>query len=181
MPPAERAQTFASAPIGDLLAVLLRQMKRPLSAHGVSLSDEQARHRVAARLAGDAVPGVDALADALRAVRAESAQVLAGMRLTFAAALDTPMDRLPGWETTAEFLALAEQKSNAELRISLAAALLLAFTGGDPSALDALWTLVDGDYGDESVIARRVLCFAAGVDADAGDWRAGVAGRFPRA
>ncbi|MBZ0290845.1 MAG: hypothetical protein K8I30_24675, partial [Anaerolineae bacterium] len=112
MPP-DREHTFANAPIDELLSVLLRQLKRPLAAHGVTLTDADAQ-----KLARDCAAGkpltLPELVPALIAVVTESEGVLATMGLTFIEALDTPMDRVPGWETTAEFLELANEKSNAE-------------------------------------------------------------------
>jgi hypothetical protein len=155
MPP-DRDHTFANAPIDELLSVLLRQLKRPLAAHGVTLTDADAE-----RLAQDCAAGYPLsrpeLVPALVEVVTESEGVLAKMGLTFIQALDTPMDRVPGWESTAEFLELANEKSNAELRITLGAALALAFGDGRFSAY--LRHLASGDYGDESLIAGHILRF----------------------
>lgn len=155
MPP-DRDQTFANAPIDELLSVLLRQLKRPLAAHGVTITDADAE-----RLAQDCAAGkpltLTTLVPALVAVVTESEGVLAKMGLTFIKALDAPMDQVSGWETTAEFLELANEKSNAELRITLGAALALAFGEGRFSAY--LQHLASGDYGDESLIAGHILRF----------------------
>ncbi|MEO8610829.1 MAG: hypothetical protein ABI690_23230 [Chloroflexota bacterium] len=155
MPP-DREHTFANAPIDELLSVLLRQLKRPLAAHGVSLTDAQAE-----KLAADCAVGTPLtqpeLIPALIAVVTESEAVLAKMGLTFIQALDTPMDQVSGWETTAEFLELANEKSNAELRITLGAALALAF--GDARFSAYVRHLASGDYGDESLIAGHILRF----------------------
>lgn len=155
MPP-DRDHTFANAPIDELLSVLLRQLKRPLAAHSVTLTDADAE-----RLAQDCAAGsplsLPELVPALVAVVTESEGVLAKMGLTFIQALDTPMDRVPGWESTAEFLELANEKSNAELRITLGAALALAF--GDGRFTPYLQHLASGDYGDESLIAGHILRF----------------------
>jgi hypothetical protein len=157
MLPPDRAQTFANAPLDELLSVLLRQLKRPLAAHGFSLTDADAERWTKARVAGEKDTPPDLL-PALAAVVAESESVVAGMGLTFVKSLDTPMDQVAGWETTAEFLELANEKSNAELRITLGAALALAF--GEGRFRPYLQHLADGDYGDETIIARRVLDFA---------------------
>lgn len=154
MPPGDRAQTFADAPLDELLSVLLRQLKRPLAAHGIQLTDADAE-----RLAQDRVTGkpltLTELPAALTAVVSESEAALAKMGLTFTQSLDTPMDELSGWESTSDFLELANEKSNAELRITLGSALALAF--GERKFIPYLQHLSEGDYGDESVIARRVL------------------------
>jgi hypothetical protein len=155
MPP-DREHTFANAPIDELLSVLLRQLKRPLIAHGVTLTDAQAEKLGAACAAGEPLT-LTMLVPALVEVVTESEGVLAKMGLTFIEALDTPMDKISGWETTAEFLELANEKSNAELRITLGAALALAF--GDGRFTPYVQHLASGDYGDESLIAGHILRF----------------------
>lgn len=157
MLPPDRAQTFASAPLGELLGVLLRQLRRPLAAHGLRLTDTEAQHMGEARGNGEA-GDFTALIAALAGVVTESESVLATMGVSFSESLDTPMDKIGGWETTAEFLDRANEKANAELRIALGAALLLAF--GDGRFAGHLQHLAAGDYGDETVIAQRVLAFA---------------------
>ena len=52
MLPTDRAQTFANAPIEDLLSVLLRQLKRPLAAQGFKLTDAEANRMASERVAG---------------------------------------------------------------------------------------------------------------------------------
>jgi hypothetical protein len=155
MPP-DRGHTFANAPIDELFSVLLRQLKRPLAAHGVSITDAQAEKLAVDCAAGQPLTRPE-LVLALVAVVTESEGVLAKMGLTFIQALDTPMDQISGWESTAEFLELANEKSNAELRITLGAGLALAFGDGRFSAY--VQYLASGDYGDESLIAGHILRF----------------------
>jgi len=86
----------------------------------------------------------------------ESEAVLAGYSLTFAESLAAAMTDIPGWETTADFLALAEIKTNAELRISTGSALVTAL--GDARFGAHLKTLVARAEPDlDTVIAARVL------------------------
>lgn len=167
MLPPDRAQSFANAPIEDLLYVLLRQLKRPLDTQHVVLTDAQAR-ALAAEQAGGGKPDVAALIPALVTIVAESEAVLKDMGLAFIASLDTPMDEIPGWESTADFIEIANEKANAELRITLGAALTLVF-GGERRFAPYLLHLAAGDYGDESMIARRALLFAADIPDDAPD------------
>jgi|FLYN01.1.fsa_nt_gi hypothetical protein len=148
--------TFESLPIDELLLVLLKQMKRPLASVGIVITDEEARQHVRQRI--DQKSGPPALVQGLIQAVEESEKVLARWGLTFQQSLDTPMDKIPGWETTAEFLELANEKVNAELRITLGAALALAL-GGETRYLPYLRHLMNGDYSDESIIARRVLEF----------------------
>jgi hypothetical protein len=152
------AETFATLPIDALLIVLLKQMKRPLASVGVYITDDEIKRCVQSRMDRywNEPPG---LLKGLAAVIEESEAVLAQWGLTFQQSLDTPMDKIPGWETTAEFLELANEKVNAELRITLGTALALALGGERRFAL-YLEYLAVGDYGDETVIARRALEFA---------------------
>jgi hypothetical protein len=152
------AETFATLPIDDLLVVLLKQMKRPLASVGVNISDDEAKRCVQSRMEGrwQEPPG---LLDGLAAAVEDSEKVLAQWGLSFQKSLDTAMDKIPGWETTAEFLELANEKANAELRITLGAALTLGL-GGETRYVPYLEYLAAGDYSDETVIARRALEFS---------------------
>lgn len=162
-----RAQTFATAPMQDILYVVLRQLRRPLASKGVDISDAEAQSLAAARIAGEALARPE-LITALLAVIEESEAVLAALGLTYVKSLDTDMATLGGWETTADFIDLAERKSNAELRITLAAGMALAY-GQEQRYLPYLMHTAKGDYGDESSIAFRCICFAAGVESTQSD------------
>lgn len=173
MPPDDRAQTFANAPLDELLGVLLRQLKRPLGAHGFSLTDAAANALGAAGAAGGAPP--PALCPALTGVLAESRVVLQEMGFSFRQSLDADVGTLGGWQTTGDFLELANTKVNAELRITVAAALALVFGCADDEARGDIWHLASGAYDDETVIAGRALAAAAGVDYGAPGWLAAAA------
>ncbi len=150
-------ETFETLPIDELLVVLLKQMKRPLESVGMTISDMDAKGYVRQRITGEGdIPPtlIQGLLDSV----AESEKVLAQWGLTFQQSLATQMDNIPGWETTADFLELANEKVNAELRITLGAALALAL-GGETRYVPYLRHLADGNYGDETIIARRVLEF----------------------
>ena len=156
---------YRSAPLADLLAILLRQYRRPLAGRGIDLSDSQAE-ALARAMADRADLGSRgaAIRAALADLVAESDAVLARWNLTFEQSLDTEMADIPGWQSTAEFLDIANQKANAELRISTGAALLLAL--GDPRyAPQLLFLVTRGETDLDAVIARRVLEFASGLDA----------------
>lgn len=169
MPPTDHAHTFANAPIQDLLSVLLRQLKRPLGAQGFKLTDAEANRLANERVVGNIPQRSLELVAALEAIVGESEAVLAGLGLTFLTALDADMSTIGGWETTAEFLELANEKANAELRITLGAALDMAFVGDEHYAPYLLF-LAEGDYGDETVIAQRILAFTSGISSDSADW-----------
>ena len=161
---------YRNAPLGDLLAILLRQYRRPLAGQGIELSDAEAEalaQAIAARapLGDKAQPIRTALIDLID----ESERVLARWNLSFQKSLDTEMNDIPGWESTAEFLEIANEKANAELRISTGAALLMAL--GDTRHVPELLFLVErGETDVDAVIARRVLLFASQIDANDPQW-----------
>ena len=169
MLPTDRAQTFANAPMQDMLSVLLRQLKRPLGTQGFKLTDAEANRLATERVAGKIPQRSLELVAALEGIVRESEAVLADLGLTFLTSLDADMSTLGGWETTAEFLELANEKANAELRITLGAALDMAFVGDEQYAPYLLF-LAAGNYGDETVIAQRILAFTTGIPAGAPDW-----------
>jgi len=157
------AETFETLPFDELLVILLKQMKRPLESVGVQVSDDEARSVVRYQIErrGDAPEALARVVTGLIEAVEASEQALATLGLTFVESLDTPMDNVPGWETTAEFLELANEKINAELRITLGAALALTL-GNEQRYVPYLEHLAAGDYGDETVIARRMLDFVRG-------------------
>jgi hypothetical protein len=166
----DRTSAYQNAPLSELLAILLRQYRRPLAAHQIQLTDAEAE-TLARTITAHQLPGQmeQRLRAALIELVAESEAVLAGWNLTFQQSLDTEMSAIPGWESTAEFLEIANEKANAELRISTGAALLAAL--GDTSrAPDLLFLVERGDDDLDSVIARRVLLFASGIDDDDPHW-----------
>ncbi len=158
--PPSRQSAFKNAPMPDLLDILLRQFKRPLANFDIDLTAEETE-RISADVA--ARRPLDAKGQQIRAglikVVEESKTVLAGWELTFQQALQTPMDKMPNWETTADFLEVANEKSNAELRIAAASALLLAM--GETRYQDYLTFLVENPKLDDvsAVMAERVLDF----------------------
>lgn len=173
MPPPtqSRAQNVWTWTPDELILILLRQFKRLLADHGVDRADADLRElasRAAQHTSGEADAAVTA---ALREIIAESEALLGTLGLTFAQALATEMTDLPGWESTADFLNLANEKINAEMRISTGSALLLLL--GDATYARHLLTAVAHGADDrddvEAVIARRALGAASGLDPRASD------------
>lgn len=166
----DRAQMAQTAPLEELLAILLRQFKRPLETLDVPLSSSEAQLVANAVVQREPVTEkAGEVRNALVALVHESQAVLAGWNLTFQTSLETGMDAMPGWETTAEFLDIANTKSNAEIRIATGAVLVAALD--DFSFGDILLYLAQHDDSDvDSVVARRVLSFKCGADPAAPDW-----------
>jgi hypothetical protein len=170
MIPPDPLAAYQNAPLSDLLAILLRQFRRPLKGHGVELSDAEAEalaHDLAAH------KPLSAKAQAIRAALGdlvtESETVLARWNLTFQQSLDTEMKDIPGWESTAEFLEIANEKTNAELRISTGASLLVSL-GVLRYAPDLLFLVERGEDDLDAVIARRVLLFASEISPNDPHW-----------
>lgn len=172
-----RARNIWGWMIDELVLILLRQFKRVLDERGAALTDSQYKE-IAARVAQRERSDVDApVIAALQAAITESEQLLASLGLTFESALETEMTDLAGWDTTADFLTLANEKVNAELRIS-AGASLLALLGDVRFASYALISARRGIHDSDdvdAVIALRALAFAAGIDPKSPDRWAQIA------
>jgi hypothetical protein len=155
----DRLHAYETTPLHELLAVLLRQYRRPLTGRGVKLSDAEAAELAEAIVRGEAHPQADAVRAALVDLMAESEAVLARYGLTFPDSLAVTMESIGGWETTAEFLEVANEKANAELRLSTGAALLVALGGTADEARLRRWLAALAAQPDDldGVIARRVL------------------------
>jgi hypothetical protein len=170
MIPPDPLLAYQNAPLGDLLAILLRQFRRPLKSQGVELSDAEAEtlaHDLAART--PLIEKALAVREALVKLVAESETVLARWNLTFQQSLDTEMKDISGWESTAEFLDIANEKANAELRISTGASLLAALSDLSHTP-DLLFLVERGEDDLDAVIAKRVLLFASGIKASDPQW-----------
>jgi hypothetical protein len=155
MPPLATSP-LQTAPLSELTGLLLKQFRRLLTEHGVSLSTEDidaiATDRAQHALTPQIVPILAQL------VADSETELHTRFGMTFAQALATPMDKISGWQTTAEFLELANHKSNAELRIS-ASASLLAFLGDSryTAHLHSVIADDDGRMDVDGVIAQRAL------------------------
>jgi len=174
----QRLNAWRAAPLDELLTVLLRQFKRLLLSKGLPLSDADAA-QIAATLVRRDPPDerMERLRPALIALTEESETVLAGLGLSFPAALRTEVADMPGWETTADFLALAEEKANAELRISTGSALLVLL--GERRCGAHLAAVLDraaetGQIDLDTIIAERALQTASGASPANPAWRAAV-------
>jgi hypothetical protein len=173
MPPLNPAESLQHTPIADLIVLLLKQFQRLLQERNIALTsaDMQAIAQAAAHKAPLPEKAL-LIREILAALIAESESLLkTRWNLTFAESLKTGMEALGGWETTAEFLEIANEKSNAELRISAGASLLMAL--GDRRYGHHLLTIIEHDAGlndVEAVIARRVLTHTSGIEPDTDAW-----------
>jgi hypothetical protein len=166
-----RAQNVWTWTIEELTLILLRQFKRLIAEHGADRTDADLK-ALAGRTERHAVNEGDApVVAALREIVVESEALLAEWGLTFEQSVATGMEEMPGWDTTADFLSLANDKINAELRISAGSA-LLALLGDTRYAHHALAAVKHGIRDPEdvdAVITLRALAFAAQIDEHAKD------------
>jgi hypothetical protein len=161
--PPDRAQLAASWPFDRLIMVLVRQFRALLLERRVALSDsdiELLAHQIENRAEPD--EQAQAVRAALIEIVSDSENVLAQWNLSFQQAMTTEMGDLPGWESTSDFLEVATEKANAELRIAAAAALVALL--GDQRYAAYLAFLAHGNFDVDSVIARRVLAFLDGAN-----------------
>lgn len=172
----ERARSPENWDFDRLVTILLRQFRRLLAERGVELSEVDMRaigEDTAARSPLDEKLH-PALIAALADIVAESETVLAQWDLTYAQALATSMTDMAGWQTTADFLELANEKINAEVRISAGTSLMVIL--GDARYAHYLLQTIDHDLltngrlDADATIAKRALLFAAGVDPDDPEW-----------
>jgi hypothetical protein len=172
----DRAGNIENWDIDKMTVILLRQFKRLMAQQRVDLTDSEMQQ------IGDDVAAQRALNDkalairsALGAIIAQSVDLLAGWNLTFEESLKTDMNDLDHlWQTTADFLSLANEKVNAEVRISAGASLAVLL--GDWSFADYLMQAIDHDLTThksldvDAAIARRALLHAANIDHKSDDW-----------
>jgi hypothetical protein len=176
MPP-NPALTLLNAPLSELIAVLYKQFSRLLAQADIALSTSEVTALAAAAAERQPLPPVaericERLADLIRESEHE---LQTRFQMSFAQALAADMSAVSGWETTAEFLELANHKNNAELRISAASSLLLML--GDGRFAHHALAVVDHDGGVMDVdacFARRGLCHYTRVPPLAEDWLAQV-------
>lgn len=153
----DRAEALNNAPLDDLLIILLRQYKRLLAEHGIELTEAGIKH-IAQGIMQRSDPDSHAIAvrEVLIQFVTESEAVLGRWNLTFEQSLKTTMNEMPGWESTSDFLEVANEKANAELRIASASALIAAL--GDLRYSAYLQQTIEHDPDEfESVVARRIL------------------------
>lgn len=160
MPATSPAAHLTTAPTNELITLLLQQFKRPLVERGIDTSPAALTPLIEAAAQRQPLPHpAEAIQALLHTIIDESEAILRNeFGFTFAESLRKTMEDVTGWVTTAEFLARANDKSTAELRISTSS-LLLAFLG-DATCLHHVRTLLEDDAGVEDVdgvLAKRAL------------------------
>ncbi|RMF79061.1 MAG: hypothetical protein D6737_12765 [Chloroflexi bacterium] len=153
---AETPHPFETMPLSDLLSIVLRRFKSLLWQHGFKLNDDDLAALAAQIVAGESNEMREELKALLITLVKASEAVLARWELTFAQSLKTRIDQIPAWESTSEFLEIANAKTNAEQRIANFSALLVAM--GESQYAHYLHTVIAHDPADvDGIIARRVV------------------------
>ena len=159
MPPTNPTEALQTAPFAELMTILLKQFRNLLNEQGVKLSNEDIQSIAQALENKDTHPKFATIRSAMKHLVNESLTLLHDRwGFTFEASLQAELSDIGGWETTEEFLDIANHKSNAELRISAGSTLLVAL--GELSYQQYLMTVIDHDAGlndVDAVLAKRVL------------------------
>ena len=170
LPPTPEDQ-LGDAPFNDLMRVLLSQFKKLLADNNVPLTADDTLSIARAIADYKSHPKLSAIHAVMKQLVQESIVLLQDRwGLTFEESLYANMDDIANWETTAEFLEIANEKSNAELRISAGAALLVAMNS--LSFAPYLLTVIkhdDGVMDVDAIFAKRALLHMSGVE-DSDNW-----------
>lgn len=165
LPPSPN-EKLGDAPFNDLMRVLLSQFKRLLADNGTPLTADETLEVARAIADGSPHPKLPKIQSIMESLVNESLTLIQDRwGLTFLQSLYASMDDLDTWESTAEFLEIANEKSNAELRVSAGSSLLVAM--GDLSFAPYLLDVIKQDNGVmdvDAVFARRVLLHISSVE-----------------
>lgn len=165
LPPAPNDK-LGDAPFSDLMRVLLSQFKRLLADNGTTLTADETLEVARAISDGESHPKLPAIQTIMQTLVDESLTLIQDRwKLTFLQSLYASMDDLDNWETTAEFLEIANEKSNAELRVSAGSSLLVAM--GNLHFAPYLLDVIKHDNGVmdvDAVFAKRVLLHVSSTE-----------------
>ena len=170
--PPNPSQKLENAPFTDLMRVLLSQFKRLLADNDVLLTVDETL-AVSRAIAGySSHPKLSHIRKMMRQLVEESLNLIKDRwGLSFRQSLSSDLNDIGQWNTTAEFLEIANEKSNAELRISAGASLLVAM--GESSFAPLLIDVIQHDNGVmdvDAVFAKRALLHVSRIDGSAEDW-----------
>lgn len=171
LPPTPENQ-LGNAPFFDLMRVLLSQFKRLLADNGVPLTADETLAVARAIADNQSHAKLTDIQRIMQQLVSESLSLIqARWGLSFADCLAADMNTIEAWDTTAEFLEIANDKSNAELRVSAGSTVLVAMHDFD--YVQYLLDVIKQDAGVmdvDAVFAKRALTHISGVDDDAEDW-----------
>ncbi|MCY4021416.1 MAG: hypothetical protein OXG39_18560 [Chloroflexi bacterium] len=167
----DKLDRLAKAPLQEILHLLFRQLDGALRQRDPSLDTSAWRDLIAALEAGETPESVTRLAAVLIALVEDKLKTLRDrFSVDFAGSLAADITQMTDWESTAEFLSIAEEKAQAEQEIVIASALLVAC--GRSEYASYLIEVIEDDAGAldvDAVIARRLLLHAGAIDATNAD------------
>ena len=172
--PDSPAEKLSRAPLCEIFLLLLQHFRASLADAGLTLGADEARALAAALAAGRTNATTQAVAQHIAGLVDERLSALqARWQVDFAGSLRATMADIGPWRTTADYLALANAKAEAETGIALGAALLTATGRRDyaPRLLDVI-AYDDGANDIDAIIARRILLHVSGVSGAQPDWLA---------
>lgn len=151
--------TLNNAPIHEVLRMLLSHLRADLIDAGLALSGDAIPELAGALASGEPHASRKALKRTLTLLVNDSLDALqAGWGLDFAAALGAEAGALGPWETTADYLELANNKAELETRIVTGSALLV--TAGRGEYAKFLLEVIKHDAGAldvDAIVANRIL------------------------
>ncbi len=159
-------EKLAQAPLQEILHLLFRQLDGALTGRGQSLGASPSRDLIAALAAGETPESVKVLAAALISIVEDNLKTLRDrLSVDFAGSLAADITQVADWQSTADFLSIANEKAGAEQVIMIASALLVAC--GKSQYASYLIEVIEDDAGAldvDAVIARRILLHVGAID-----------------
>ncbi len=159
-------EKLAQAPLQEILHLLFRQLDGALTRREPSLGAKPSRDLIAALAAGETPESVKDLAAALISIVEDNLKTLRDrLSVDFAGSLAADITQVADWQSTADFLSIANEKAGAEQAIMIASALLVAC--GKSQYASYLIEVIEDDAGAldvDAVIARRILLHVGAID-----------------
>ena len=162
----EALEKLAQVPLQEILHLLFRQLDGALTGRAQSLGAKPSRDLIAALAAGETPGSVNALTVVLIRIVEDNLKILRDrLSVDFASSLAADITQAADWESTADFLSIANEKAGAEQEILIASALLVAC--GKSEYASYLIDAIEADAGAldvDAVIARRMLRHVGAID-----------------
>ncbi len=171
-----RAGHYMNEPFARLVSSLLRSMRAALKQQGVIYTDaetEPIAEKILNQTLQTGQPELfERLKTGLQTLLETNESALARLGLTFEQSLKTEMNGLKGWESTSDFLEIANIKISAETRIAFTSNLLILM--GDRSRRHYTWYLAKLAWQNpsadiENIFALRALSHISGISLETPD------------
>ena len=174
--PASPAERLDKAPLSEVILMLLQYFRAYLAENNLTLGADEARELAQALAAGQRHVRVETLTGTIaKLVDGCITSLRVRWQMDYPTALRAELSDIGPWQSTAEFLELANDKAEAETQIALGAALLVADRRSEYAPY--LINVIEYDAGAldlEATVARRLLLHVSGIDGAQSDWLAQV-------